>query len=97
MSLSIQDVEKIARLARIRLRDEEKEPLARELGSILKMVEQLSEVDTGEAELVASVIEHPLPWREDEVTDGGRHADILANAPKSEYGCFVVPKVIGES
>lgn len=96
MTLSAQDVAKIAKLARIKVNDEEKQALAGQLGSILSFVEQLNEVDTGETAIVASVIEQPLPWREDKVTDGGKAAEIVRNAPASEYECFVVPKVIGE-
>lgn len=96
MSFSAQDVAKIAKLARLRVTDAEKESLANELGGILKWVEQLGEVDTASAAGVASVLEQALPWREDKVTDGGYAASITANAPKKEYDCFVVPKVIGE-
>ncbi len=96
MSFGPKEVAHIAKLARIRLSEEEKVRFAAELGKILHFVEQLGEVDTGGSEGVASVVEHPLPWREDLVTDGGRHEAILANAPKREYDCFVVPKVIAQ-
>ncbi len=96
MSLSNEDVKKIAKLARIRVTDEEAESLRGELGSILDWVEMLGEVDTGAAQDVASVIEHGLPMRKDEVTDGDRAEDILYNAPTKEYDCFVVPKVIDQ-
>jgi aspartyl-tRNA(Asn)/glutamyl-tRNA(Gln) amidotransferase subunit C len=96
MSFSAADVAKIAKLARIKVTEEEKQALAGQIGSILSFVEQLNEVDTGEANIVASVIEQPLLWRADVVTDGGKAPDITRNAPASEYDCFVVPKVIGE-
>jgi aspartyl-tRNA(Asn)/glutamyl-tRNA(Gln) amidotransferase subunit C len=96
MSFSAADVAKIAKLARIKVTDEEKQALSQQIGSILQFVEQLNEVDTGEAATVASVIEQPLPWRADAVTDGGKAQEITRNAPASEYDCFVVPKVIGE-
>ena len=96
MAFSAQDVTKIAKLARIKVTDEEKQALAGQIGSILSFVDQLNEVDAGETAIVASVIEQPLPWRADVVTDGGKAAEIVKNAPVSEYECFVVPKVIGE-
>ena len=96
MSFTAQDVAKIAKLARISVTEEEKERLAGELGGILKFVEQLGEVDTGDALDVASVVEHSLPMREDKVTDGGYPERVLANAPAKEYDCFVVPKVIDQ-
>lgn len=96
MSFTATDVTKIARLARIAVTEEEKHKLAAEIGGILKFVEQLSEVDTGNAADVASVVQHTLPMREDTVTDGHYPERVLANAPAREYDCFVVPKVIDQ-
>ena len=96
MTFTTQDVAKIAKLARIRLTEQEKEAFAQEIGGVLKWVEQLSEVDTGGEAGVASVVEHPLPMREDKVTDGNITGQVLANAPGKEYDCFVVPKVIDQ-
>lgn len=94
MQLDSQTVQKIAKLARIRLKDEEVEHFRGELSAILNWVEQLSEVNTEGVPQLASVSDVSLPWRKDEVTDGGYQEDIVANAPKTEHGCFVVPKVI---
>lgn len=94
MSLDQAAVTKIARLARIRVGDAEKELLGSELSRILTWIEQLQEVNTDNVPLLASVCHESLPWREDKVTDGHKRDDILANAPASDYGCFVVPKVI---
>jgi len=96
MSFTAQHVAKIAKLARISVTEEEKEKLAGEIGGILKFVEQLSEVDTGDVADVASVVEHTLPMREDVVSDGNYPDRVLANAPAMEYDCFVVPKVIDQ-
>jgi len=94
MSLSLLDVKRIAQLARIEVTDAEKEPLANEINGILSWIAQLNEVNTDNVEPLASVSDTALPWREDKVTDGHKRDDILANAPMSDYGCFVVPKVI---
>lgn len=96
MTIDTAAVTKIARLAAIEVTEAEKEPLARELSGILKWIEQLSEVDTENVPQLASVSETTLPLRKDEVTDGHNCEAVLANAPApgSEYGCFVVPKVI---
>ncbi len=96
MSFSASDVAKTAKLARLRITDAEKESLTNELGGIFTWIEQLNEVDTGATESVASVLEQTLPWREDKVTDGGYPQAITQNAPKKEYDCFVVPKVIAQ-
>lgn len=87
-------ITKIARLARIEVTDEQKEHFARELSGLFTWIEQLNEVDTQNVAPLASVSDTQLPWREDKVTDGKCREAILANAPASDYGCFVVPKVI---
>ncbi|MBM3617847.1 MAG: Asp-tRNA(Asn)/Glu-tRNA(Gln) amidotransferase subunit GatC [Alphaproteobacteria bacterium] len=94
MALTKQDVEKIGKLAHIALSEDDKTHFGKEIESILKWIEQLQEVDTDGVEALASVSGATLPWRKDEVTDGNKRDDILANAPHSEYGCFTVPKVI---
>ena len=94
MALDKAAVAHIAGLARIRLREEELEPLAAELSHILTWVEQLAEIDTAEVPPMTSVAAMRLPMREDEVTDGNRRDDILGNAPQSARGFFAVPKVV---
>ena len=94
MSLDKSTVAAIAKLAHIALSDEETALLSQELSGILTWIEQLGEVPTENVPQLASVSETALPWRADDVTDGGRRDDILANAPASEHGCFVVPKVL---
>ncbi len=94
MSLTQDDTKKIARLARIRLNDDEVEHYTGELDNILQWVEQLQSVDTEGVEQMTSVADMRLPMRKDEVTDGNIQEAVLKNAPASEYGCFAVPKVI---
>ncbi len=94
MSVTNQDVKKVARLARIALPDDQVEPMTDELNNILNWIEQLGEVDVEGVEPMTSVVETSLPMREDVVTDGGIQDKVLANAPKSEDGFFVVPKVV---
>ena len=94
MSIDINTVRKVARLARIRTTDAEAEVLSGELSKILKMIEQLNEVNTDGVEPMTSVIEMKMPEREDIVTDGGIPEKILANAPEQTAGFFVVPKVV---
>ena len=87
-------VEKIARLARIRLAEERKEPIAQDLNRILSWIEELSEVDTDGVEPLASVTGHSLPMRQDDITDGDVADKVLKNAPEEASGFFVVPKVV---
>ncbi len=94
MPLDRATVSRIARLARLAVPDEELEALGAELSNILTWVEQLEEVETEGVPPMTSAVEVLLPEREDEVTDGGRRAEVLANAPESTQGSFVVPKVL---
>lgn len=94
MSIDKNTVGKIARLARIKVTEEEKEVLTGELSSILKMIEELNAVDTEGVEPMTSVVQMQMHARPDEVTDGAMVDKILANAPEQTAGFFVVPKVV---
>lgn len=94
MSVTKDDVRKAARLSRIAVPEERLESLASELSSIMGWIEQLNEVDVEGIEPMTSVVEATLPMRDDVVTDGNIQDQVLANAPKSEDGFFVVPKSV---
>lgn len=94
MSVTRDDVRKVANLARIALPEDRVEPMTDELNGILKWIEQLDEVDVEGVEPMTSVVETALPMRKDVITDGNIQAQVLANAPRSEDGFFVVPKVV---
>jgi len=94
MALDKATVAHIATLARIRLSEEELEPLANELSHILTWVDQLNEVDTSGVAPMVSAAAASLPMRIDAVTDGGCREAILGNAPRASRGFFTVPKVV---
>jgi aspartyl-tRNA(Asn)/glutamyl-tRNA(Gln) amidotransferase subunit C len=94
MSFSNQDVQRIAKLARIRLNDTEASHYAQEISTILNWITQLQSVNTDGVAPLASVANQALPWREDVIRDGNIGAAIVQNAPDAQYGCFTVPKVI---
>lgn len=104
MALDKDTVARIARLARLKVPDEELTPLASELSGIFAWIEQLNEVDTRDVAPLASVSDVTLPMREDKVTDGGIAERVLANAPggavyidpsdRNAGGFFTVPKVV---
>jgi aspartyl-tRNA(Asn)/glutamyl-tRNA(Gln) amidotransferase subunit C len=94
MSIDKDTVGKIARLARIRVTEEDKEKLSAELTNILTMIEELNAVDTTGVEPMTSVVQVKMHQRDDVVTDGGIPDKILANAPEKAAGFFVVPKVV---
>jgi aspartyl-tRNA(Asn)/glutamyl-tRNA(Gln) amidotransferase subunit C len=94
MAIDAATVRKVARLARIAEPEENIQPLADRLNGIMAWIEQLSEVDTDGVEPMTSAVATPLPMRDDVVTEGGDPSRVLANAPKSVDGFFVVPKVV---
>lgn len=94
MSIDKDTVGKIARLARIRVTDEDKEKLSVELTNILTMIEELNAVDTKGVDPMTSVVQVKMHQREDVVSDGDIQDKILANAPEKAAGFFVVPKVV---
>ena len=94
MSVDTATVRRIAHLARIAVKDEEVEHLKDELNGILAFVEQLSEVNVEGVEPMTSVTPMAMKKRTDELTDGSKAADIVANAPVTDHNFFVVPKVV---
>jgi aspartyl-tRNA(Asn)/glutamyl-tRNA(Gln) amidotransferase subunit C len=94
MAVDKDTVAKIAKLARIRVSEEQQAALAGELSNILGWVEQLNELDTEGVEPMTSVVAMKPPLREDKVTDGGCPDNIMANAPEPAHGFFAVPKVV---
>ena len=94
MSVDTATVKRVAKLARIAVNDEEAEELKGSLNAILGFVEQLDEVDIEGVEPMTSVVPVKMRQRDDEVTDGGRADDVVANAPASDDHFFVVPKVV---
>lgn len=94
MSVTREDVRKVARLSRIAVQEDQLDALAGELSGILDWIEQLNEVDIAGVDPMTSVVDANLPMRADEVTDGNRADEILANAPQAEDGFFVVPKTV---
>jgi aspartyl-tRNA(Asn)/glutamyl-tRNA(Gln) amidotransferase subunit C len=94
MSVDADTVRRIAHLARIAVADEEIEHLRGELNAILAFVEQLQEVDVVGVEPMTSVTPMQMKKRPDVVTEGGDAQQILKNAPVSEGGFFLVPKVV---
>lgn len=95
MSLTRQDVESIAHLARLAITDEQMPVYVDSLSKIVNFVEQLNAADTSAVQPMA----HPLKdqvqrMRADDVTDSDQHAKYQRNAAQVEAGLYLVPKVI---
>lgn len=94
MSVDLDTVKRVARLARIAVTEEEAARMTGELNAILGFVEQLDEVDVAGVEPMTSVTPMAMKKRADIVDDGGKADEIVANAPASEENFFLVPKVV---
>ena len=95
MSLTRQDVEKIAHLARLSITEDEMPVYVTSLSSIVDFVDELSRAETGSVEPMA----HPLDGqhqrlRADVVSDTDQHEKFQQNAPSVQAGLYVVPRVI---
>jgi aspartyl-tRNA(Asn)/glutamyl-tRNA(Gln) amidotransferase subunit C len=94
MSVDLATVKRVARLARIAVTEEDANRMVGELNGIINFVEQLSEVDVAGVEPMTSVTPMDMRKRADEVTDGDKAGDIVANAPATDHNFFLVPKVV---
>jgi aspartyl-tRNA(Asn)/glutamyl-tRNA(Gln) amidotransferase subunit C len=94
MPLEPATVRRIAKLARIRLSDDEVPKLQAELNAILGYVEQLDAVNVEDVQPLSGGAQMALRLREDVVNDGGKPAAILSNAPARLGDFFTVPKVV---
>ena len=91
--ISIEDVTHVAKLARLELSDEEKIKFSKQLGDILKYMEQLNEVDTTGVEPMNHPIDFSNVMRDDVVQTEETREELMANAPETEQDYFKVPKI----
>ncbi len=94
MALTESDVEKIARLARLRVTAAERAEVTARLGSILGMVDRLQAVATDGVVPMAHPLDAIQPLRADRVTETNQRDAWQRNAPAVENGLFLVPRVI---
>ncbi|MSQ72001.1 MAG: Asp-tRNA(Asn)/Glu-tRNA(Gln) amidotransferase subunit GatC [Betaproteobacteria bacterium] len=94
MSLTLEEVKRIAHLARIEISDVEATGMRLQLNDILGLVGQMSAVDTAGVEPMAHAQDLMLRLREDRVTESDQHALFQSIAPQVEGGLYLVPRVI---
>ena len=98
MSLDLDQIRRIARLARLAVSDAEAEATAIQLNRLLGLIEQMQAVDTAGIEPMAHALDAQLSMaqrlREDKVTESDRRAEFQAVAPAVEDGLYLVPKVL---
>jgi len=88
------DIEKVARLARLELSEDEKETFGNQMEQILTYMEQLNRIDTAGVEPTSHAIPVYNVFRNDEVKPSLPREEVLAIAPDEEDGHFKVPRII---
>ncbi len=94
VSLEPEDVEKIAHLARLRIEAQDIPGYARNLSEILALVERMNSIDTQGVQPMAHPQDIHQRLRADEITESDRRDRFQKNAPQTEAGLYLVPKVI---
>lgn len=94
MSLTVQDISRLATLARIDLDEEASERLVTELNAVLGLIDRLQSVDTAGVEPMTHPLDIGLRLREDAVTEANARQALQAGAPRTEAGLYLVPRVI---
>ena len=91
--ITVKDVEHVAKLARLELTEEEKVLYTKQLGDVLKYVDQMNEVDTSNVKPMTQVVDFSYVMREDIPNQEISKEDLMSNAPDEENGFFKVPKI----
>jgi len=94
MAVTVEDVERVAYLARLKFSEEEKERFISQLNRILDYIAQLEELDTEEVPPTSHVLPLRNVFREDEARPSMPREELMANAPAEHMGYFKVPRVI---
>ncbi len=94
VSISNEEVKKIAHLARLAIAEDDLEGYAHNLSNILGLVAQMDAIDTTKIEPMAHPLDVPQRLRKDEVSEKNQRDSFLAGSPSHEAGLFLVPKVI---
>ena len=88
------DIEHLAKLARLKLTDEEKEKFSNQMGTIIEYIEKLGELDTKNVEPTANVLGLSNVFREDVVTEPLTNQVPINDSPAHSKGHYEVPKII---
>lgn len=94
MNITQEDIEKISKLARIQLTQDEKELYKQEISNILTWIEQLQDVDIHHISLEDLLPHEQMPERNDRPYMNNTVEDVLKNAPKTQFDLFAVPKMV---
>ncbi|WP_394918828.1 Asp-tRNA(Asn)/Glu-tRNA(Gln) amidotransferase subunit GatC [uncultured Robinsoniella sp.] len=87
-------IEYVGILAKLELSPEEKEQAKKDMNSMLDYIDKLNELDTANVEPMSHVFSIHNVFREDQVENGDKREQILANAPEQKDSMFKVPKTV---
>ena len=96
MKISKKEVEHVAHLARLELKEEDKEKFTEQLSDILTYVEKLGELDTKDIDPTSHVLAIENIFKEDKTGDSLPSNEALANSPQQEHNHFKVPKIVDQ-
>ena len=91
--IETKDIEYIAKLAKLKLSDDEKEKMVSQMGDIVEFANEISKLDTEGVKPTNHILEVQNVFREDEIVPSYKRDEIIKNAPRKEAGCIVVPSV----
>ncbi len=94
MSVDANDIEKVATLARIQITDDQIPEVTNSINTVLGLIDKMQAVDTSSVEPLANPHDALQTLRADEVTAVNERDKLMSNAPATEDGLFLVPKVI---
>jgi len=94
MSFTTEQIDQISRLARLKTDHTEAQVYAQQLNQIIKLIEQMNQIDTSGIEPMSHPQDAALRLRADEVTKQNCRDEFQALAPECEAGLYLVPKVI---
>ncbi len=97
MAISRQEVEKVSLLGRLLLSQQELDTMTSQMGGILGYMELLGELDTAQVEPMAHALDVSDVFRDDVVQPSLDRREALANAPKRDQECYLVPAVLCEA
>ena len=94
MTIDNKLIDYIAELSRLKVTDDDKETLKKDLGSIIGYIEMLNELDTTGVEAMSHALDVKNVFREDIVAESMDREFVLQNAVEKKDGCFIVPKAV---
>ena len=94
MALTLEEVERVAHLARIAIDEPEARAVLSQINDVFRLIAEMQAVDTRGVEPMSHALDVVQRMREDSVTESDQHAEFQSVAPQVESGLYLVPKVI---